>query len=109
MEVNQEALRKLMEKERVPQAPDGPRWKSGSRQMFAFTVSMELVSKILDDLLEGRSARYPLLTDFRAASLQFAQLQGVDLSDVVGLTREQIVEAMTDVNTRLPDYLGRRR
>ena len=40
------------------------------------------------------------------ANLKGAMLKGADFSGVVGLTREQIMEAITDKNTILPSYLA---
>jgi uncharacterized protein YjbI with pentapeptide repeats len=42
---------------------------------------------------------------FDGANLQNANLQDTDLQGVSGLTKEQIQQARTDMNTKLPDYL----
>ena len=43
--------------------------------------------------------------DLQGARLLFTDLTGADLSDALGLTREQIEEAVTDRATRLPEDL----
>jgi len=43
--------------------------------------------------------------DLQQANLQGAYLQGVDLRNVKNLTKEQVADARTDENTKLPDYL----
>lgn len=44
-------------------------------------------------------------TDFSGAYLYGTDLRHVDLRSTVGLTREQLAEAITDETTLLPDYL----
>jgi len=44
--------------------------------------------------------------NFAGAALVGADLRGVDLSEVRGLTRNQIHSALLDHLTRLPAYLG---
>ncbi|MDQ5868001.1 MAG: pentapeptide repeat-containing protein, partial [Chloroflexota bacterium] len=39
------------------------------------------------------------------ADLRRAHLEGVDLRHVVGLTPEQLQQAITDEETQIPDYL----
>ncbi len=43
--------------------------------------------------------------DLQGARLLFTDLSGADLSHAVGLTREQIEEAVTDAATQLPEDL----
>jgi uncharacterized protein YjbI with pentapeptide repeats len=49
--------------------------------------------------------------NFRGANLTYAKLKGAilkgaDLTGVIGLTREQIADAVVDKNTVLPSYLA---
>ena len=44
-------------------------------------------------------------TDVTGACFQGADLRGVDLREVVGLTSEQIRDAIIDEQTQLPGYL----
>ena len=45
-------------------------------------------------------------TDITGACLDGADLRGVDLSEVIGLTMDQVRNAIVDEHTRLPDYLN---
>ena len=59
-------------------------------------------ANVADANLTGAEVGLANLTD---AILVGANLRGADLSDVKGLTQEQIDSAFTDQNTKLPDYL----
>jgi uncharacterized protein YjbI with pentapeptide repeats len=43
--------------------------------------------------------------DFTGVYLDGTHLEATDLTEVVGLTREQLASAITDENTQLPGYL----
>jgi len=46
-----------------------------------------------------------MATNFTRAILTNVDLRGTDLRAAVGLTLQQIKEAITDENTRFPDYI----
>ena len=46
-----------------------------------------------------------MTANFTRANLIGADLRGVDLSKVVGLEAEQIMHAIVDENTQLPEHL----
>lgn len=58
--------------------------------------------------LDGSDFRGAILrgSNLKHATLEGADLRGVDLSEVKGLTREQLAEAVTDDATELPEYLS---
>lgn len=61
------------------------------------------------DLTNARLGKARLgAADFLDATLDGTDLRGTDLSEVEGLTREQIESAITDENTILPDYLKKK-
>ncbi len=45
-------------------------------------------------------------TNVTNADFDGANLEGADLRGVIGLTKEQLVNCKTDINTKLPDYLN---
>ena len=54
-------------------------------------------------LVHDESTVNTILTD---ANLQGADIRGADFSDAVGLTQAQVEVAISDQETRLPDYLS---
>lgn len=46
-----------------------------------------------------------MITDFTRTVLTNADLRGTDLRAAIGLTVQQVGQAITDEDTKLPDYL----
>jgi uncharacterized protein YjbI with pentapeptide repeats len=64
---------------------------------------------LLDANLEGAQLLRAHLqrANLEEAILDRANLEGADLTGATGLTQEQLAEAFTDEETKLPEYLGR--
>ncbi len=72
---------------------------------YAYIRSTDLRHVGLDDSdLRGAALRG---SDLTGASMENCDLRGVDLSEVIGLTADQISDAITDHETILPEYLSR--
>ncbi|MFV2065847.1 MAG: pentapeptide repeat-containing protein [Pirellulales bacterium] len=57
--------------------------------------------------VESRGGEGTMGADFTRAILKNTDLRGTDLRTAIGLTVQQIKQAITDDNTKFPDYLIR--
>jgi hypothetical protein len=56
-------------------------------------------------LVESMGGEAMMITDFTRTVLTNADLRGTDLRAAIGLTVQQVGQAITDEDTKLPDYL----